>query len=213
MRHIVSAIGLLFCPQLLGAQTTLSGRVLELSSGKPLACVSVLLLDSAGVARDSQKTWVGGTFELRAPAGEPFRLRFISDLLTDVHTEFEPPGTATLLTREYRIPLFPDTSLFVQRLDGRNDTALIRPLPNSPGPRYPPELRQAGIEGDVFFTYMVDTLGRIDVASAIPLRASQSLFLRSVERALPRMRYLPWKSAQQGHCVRVVQPFAFRLAY
>ena len=85
-------------------------------------------------------------------------------------------------------------------------------LPGSPLPVYPDFLRSSGTEGDVLVQYVVDTLGRVEAGSFRALHASHALFAQSVERVLPRLRFIPAEVG--GRRVRqwVQQPFAFAIA-
>ncbi|MBA3853316.1 MAG: hypothetical protein C0503_02815 [Gemmatimonas sp.] len=85
------------------------------------------------------------------------------------------------------------------------------PARNSEGPRYPDILRSGGIEGEVIGQFIVDTLGRVEIASFRVLRSTHTLFEQSVRAALPGLRFLP--AELQGRKVRqlVQQPFTFDL--
>src|SRR5215207_1529293 len=63
--------------------------------------------------------------------------------------------------------------------------------PNSAAPAYPDMLRQAGVEGEALVSFVVDTLGRVDVASFKVIRTTHDLFAAAVKNALPRMRFIP----------------------
>lgn len=82
---------------------------------------------------------------------------------------------------------------------------------NSPVPRFPSALRAAGIEGDARFRFVVDTLGRVELATIERLSATREAFAMAVREALPRMRF---RAAQvSGRPVRqlVELPFDFRV--
>ncbi|WKW12823.1 TonB family protein [Pseudogemmatithrix spongiicola] len=209
-RLIFTVLLLLALPTTLAAQATLSGRLVEVSSGRPMFCLHVTLLDSAGVARDSTYSGFGGLFEFAVPEHADFRLRISSPPVVDVQTAPERTGAATFFSREYRITLTPDPRIFTDTLPGDSITP-IGLAPGSPGPRYPRALQREGVEGAVHYTFAIDTLGQIDTASAFPLRATHRLFLRAVQEALPRIRFRPWSPTGMATCTRVVQPFLFRL--
>lgn len=83
--------------------------------------------------------------------------------------------------------------------------------PNSATPQYPDILRQAGIEGDALVSFVVDTLGRVDLSSFKVIRASHDLFGAAVRNALPRMRFNPAETAQGKVRQVVQQPFTFSI--
>lgn len=84
-------------------------------------------------------------------------------------------------------------------------------MPGSPGPRYPDILRQGSVEGEVLAQFVVDTTGRVDIASFRVLRSSHALFEQAVRSALPSMRFLPAEVGGRKVKQLVQQPFVFNL--
>lgn len=70
------------------------------------------------------------------------------------------------------------------------DSAAVRD-PESAGPEYPLLLMNKGIEGSVLVRFVVDSNGRPDVGTFLPLEYSDTLFSQSVRAALPRMKFKP----------------------
>jgi hypothetical protein len=209
-RRLLTIIALLAAPLALPAQSTLSGKLVEDSSGRPMYCYPVFLLDSAGTIRDSAVTERGGTFELRLPDSALFRLRVGADSASAPLTAPERAGTRALLTRLYRIPWIthyadaPDT---VRPAAPRR----FRAARSSRGPEYPRDLQAAGTSGYTLFAFAIDPRGRIDTASALALRATHPGFARAVRDALPRMRFEPWTPLPHEHCALLQQRFDFAL--
>jgi TonB family protein len=89
-------------------------------------------------------------------------------------------------------------------------TKPVAPEVGSASPRYPDVLRTAKIEGMVLMSFVVDTTGKIDMPSALILKAPDARFLPAVIAALPDMRFTPAKL--DGHRVRqlVSQPYYFQ---
>jgi len=83
--------------------------------------------------------------------------------------------------------------------------------PNSATPAYPDILRQAGVEGEALVSFVVDTAGRIDVASFKVVRSTHELFAVAVRNALPRMRFLPAEIGDRKVRQLVQQPFSFAI--
>ena len=83
---------------------------------------------------------------------------------------------------------------------------------NSASPKYPDILREAGVEGEVLVSFVVDETGAADPASFKVIRSTHELFSTAVRKALPEMRFTPAEIG--GKKVRqVVQaPFSFSLA-
>jgi len=84
-------------------------------------------------------------------------------------------------------------------------------MPGSAGPRYPDILRSGGVEGQVLAQFVVDTTGRIEVASFRVLRSDHAMFEQAVRSALPNMRFLPAEIGGRKVKQLVQQPFVFAL--
>ncbi len=87
----------------------------------------------------------------------------------------------------------------------------VAPLPGSAGPRYPDILRSGGVEGQVLAQFVVDTLGRVEIASFRVLRSDHAMFEQAVRSALPNMRFLPAEVGGRKVKQLVQQPFVFAL--
>jgi hypothetical protein len=193
------------------AQGLIGGYAVEHSSGRPLRCIRVSLLDSSGTVVDSTRTLQGGLFQLMAPGPGGFRLRFSAGGLTDVLSDVEHIGADEQVARQYRIPLYLDsaTQAFIE--SGKGNLRGLRPRFGNRLPRYPEELKRAGVEGDVVLAFAIDRAGAIDTTTVIPLRVTHVQFFRAVNKVLPRTRYQGWKEDPNVDCVLGIQPFNFRM--
>lgn len=81
----------------------------------------------------------------------------------------------------------------------------------SAAPTYPDSLRMAGVEGAVMAQFVVDTTGRVDIASFVLLESSHGRFTESVRRALPGMLFRPAEINGRKIKQLVQLPFVFRL--
>lgn len=83
--------------------------------------------------------------------------------------------------------------------------------PGTPGPRYPESLRAAGYEGKVLVEFVVDTVGRVEMATVSVVHADHPLFERAVREVLPKLTFLP--AEYRGARVRqsVALPFEFAI--
>lgn len=91
---------------------------------------------------------------------------------------------------------------------------VTKPAGRAPGsvvPRYPPELKAAGVEGEVLVQFVVDTLGAPALTTFRVLKSSHGEFTESVKTALPEMKFVP--AELRGRKVRqlVQQPFVFAI--
>ena len=87
----------------------------------------------------------------------------------------------------------------------------VREAPNSAVPAYPDILRQAGVEGSATVSFVVDTTGRVDLATFKVILASHELFAAAVRNALPRMRFIPAETSRGKVRQLVQQPFSFAI--
>ena len=84
-------------------------------------------------------------------------------------------------------------------------------LPGTAHPAYPAMLTASGVEGRALVQFVVDTLGRAELASFKVLDASHEAFGSAVRAALPRMRFLPAEAGGRKVRMLVQQQFAFAL--
>ncbi len=86
------------------------------------------------------------------------------------------------------------------------------PAPGSGFPRYPADLRSAGVEGEVLAQFVVDATGRVEIASYKTVRTTHETFDAAVRAALPTMRFKPAELGGAHVRQLVQQPFVFQLA-
>lgn len=151
-----------------------------------MACWQVSLVDSAGTTLDSTVTDRNGDFRFMAAHRPALRLRVRQTGLIDHVAELGPVAADAPADLTLRIPLQAD-SAHRSPTRGRRATA-------TPG-------------GTVYYTFVVDTLGRVDVPSAFLVSAPSPALAQRVERGLASMRFSPWTPASGQTCRRVVQPF------
>ncbi len=87
----------------------------------------------------------------------------------------------------------------------------VAPVPGTGAPRYPDILRSANVTGEVLAQFVVDTTGRVEVATFKVIRKSHDLFESAVRQALPNMRFLPAEVGGRKVKQLVQQPFVFSL--
>lgn len=78
-------------------------------------------------------------------------------------------------------------------------------------PSYPAILREAGVEGEVLVSFVVNESGVPDSASLEVVRATHELFAVAVRKALPGMRFEPAQVGGKAVKQMVQQPFTFSL--
>lgn len=92
----------------------------------------------------------------------------------------------------------------------RGNELLMRVVTSSI-PRYPVALRQSGIEGRVLVRFVVDTAGRIEMASVQVLQSTHELFTRAVRDALAGFRFKPAEQGRHRVPALAEMPFEFRI--
>jgi TonB family protein len=200
-----------------GAQA-IGGRVVEEGSRRPLPGVPVSVvragpprdtaaadttrqaaLDTVAVARSV--TDREGTFVLLVPEPGRWQLRigasYVAPPLTlatadasALHDFVVPPLGVVRAERDVDVPVRPRSTIV---------------------PRYPQELRDRGVEGDVRTSFVVSETGEVVRGTLRILASSDPLFSEAVRMALLPARFHP--AQLKGQPVRQVvqQPFSFRL--
>ncbi|UCG88477.1 MAG: TonB family protein [Gemmatimonadota bacterium] len=84
-------------------------------------------------------------------------------------------------------------------------------LVSQPAVRYPPVLRQRGVEGRVLVEFVVMSDGRVDPSSVEVVEATNDQFRNPAERAVREMAFRPGRVQGESVAVRVQQSVAFTL--
>ncbi len=116
------------------------------------------------------------------------------------------PGGTAHGTGDSPAPIAPGEAYVAFQVE-RSATA----VPGAGAPSYPESLRSAGVEGEAFVQFVVDTLGRAEFNSFTVLRASHEAFGEAVRAALPRMRFLAAELGGRKVRMLVQQSFSFAI--
>jgi protein TonB len=81
----------------------------------------------------------------------------------------------------------------------------------SAAPAYPDSLRRNGVEGQVVAQFVVDTTGRVEVASFVLIESTHGRFTESVRHALPNMLFRPAELNGRKIKQLVQIPFVFKI--
>jgi len=103
------------------------------------------------------------------------------------------------------------TPVLLLRLPIRRVTRSDSPKPGNRPPKYPTDLRNAGIEGKTMFEFVIEANGRVDLTTVQVVSATAQQFVKAVLDALPDLRFEPLYV--EGCPVPVVarMPFEFSL--
>lgn len=84
-------------------------------------------------------------------------------------------------------------------------------VPGSVTPRYPAIMKQAGVGGEVYVSFVVDTTGRPDMSSLKVIKSSHQLFLNAVIAALPDARFVAAEVGGKKVKQLVQTPYVFQM--
>ncbi|HEU4641856.1 MAG TPA: TonB family protein [Gemmatimonadaceae bacterium] len=87
----------------------------------------------------------------------------------------------------------------------------VVPKEGSAAPIYPEMLRAAGIEGEVYAQFVVDTAGRVEKGSFVVIRSTHDGFSDAVRSAVANMRFYPAEVGSRKVRMLVQQPFVFKI--
>jgi TonB family protein len=123
-------------------------------------------------------------------------------------------GTARPGARSYArgdLPFEPPDRLFDTTFTVFEVDAMVERYESTAAPAYPSDLAEAGVEGMVRATYVVDATGRVDTTTIRIISSDHPRFTTSVQTALGEMRFRPAK--RRGQAVRqlVEQRFRFQI--
>ncbi len=175
---------------------------MESESGRVIIAGRVALIDSGLVLVDSTLSDSTGAFYLTAPHPGIYALLVRLD---GIDPQLSSPfhlvdGEFRQQTLSIRVV---DTAQVVQPEEP------ARPLPNNPGPRYPPELLTAHVGGHVMVDMVIDTMGKADESTLHVRSSSDPAFTEAVREVIPRMKFSPARVHGRAVMQRVVMPFDF----
>ncbi|MGH3373190.1 MAG: energy transducer TonB [Actinoallomurus sp.] len=109
------------------------------------------------------------------------------------------------------LPFGPPARLFDTTFTVFEVDAMVERNEASAAPEYPSDLAEAGVEGVVLATYVVDATGRVETTAIRILSSDHPLFTASVQTALAAMSFRP--ATRGGKPVRqlVEQRFRFQI--
>lgn len=88
----------------------------------------------------------------------------------------------------------------------------VTPKRGNRGPRYPDEMRAAGIEGEVLAQFVVDQYGEPDLSTLKILKSTDDAFTESVRSAIPDMHFNAALVGDRNVKQLIQMPFQFNLS-
>ena len=202
-------------------QGYVGGIVLDSATNRPLPCLQVALVDTSDRVVARQLTSGEGQFQLDAPAKGTYRLRFFTWAHEPMFGPAEELEPTTERDRKYVLMLRPDAKLAARApnappMGGRDSAADVPPnLPRnsrSTPLRYPQDLRERRVQGEVIVHFVVDSTGRVIPPTVQIARSTHHGFTDAV---LPYLRAVQYEPARLDHrpvCALMRDwPFTFSL--
>jgi TonB family protein len=160
----------------------------------PLGQLDVIRWEAVGGALDGGTMLTGagdGVLERAAGSGTP------------------RPGARSYAQGD--LPFGPPARLFDSTFTVFEVDAMVERWEGTGAPVYPSDLAEAGVEGVVRVTYVVDATGRVDTTTIRIMSTDHPHFTTAVQTALGEMRFRPAK--RRGQAVRqlVEQRFRFQI--
>lgn len=204
-------VPLFFVATRLSAQGLVGGLAVDSATLARLPCVDVTLVDTTGRVVAQGQTSNEGTFQFDAPARGAYRYRF------DVWQHLPIVGPVEVLdpsseqarmyeltfapTRREKLKLWPDTT----------DSPPGAPRKGTPAAlRYPAQLREKGIPGEVIVHYAVDSTGRVQAPSIRVRESTDPRFSVAVTNFLREVQFEPARRGGKPVCALVLsQRFGF----
>lgn len=183
------------------AQGVVGGIALDSASRAPLSCLDVALEDTAGRVVARTRSAHDGAFAVPVPDSGVYRFRFEIWYHPPTYGPREVLGPATDRIQQYLVPLRMPS---VGNGPAADSAADAPSWPQDDGPRFPPALRQRGIEGGVLMQFVVDSAGgrRSDDRAG---RAGDGVAIHRVGARVSDPRALPTRAAGRPPGLRVAR--------
>jgi TonB family protein len=203
------------------AQGYVGGFVLDSATNTPLPCLQVALVDTSDRVVERQLTTGEGQFQLDAPPRGTYRLRFFTWAHEPMFGPAEELEPTTERNRRYVLTLRPDSKLAARApavpAMGRPDSAAdapprLPPYSRSTPLRYPQNLRENRVQGEVIVHFVVDSTGRVIPPTVQIARSTHHGFTDAVRPYLHSVQYEPARLDHRPVCALMRDwPFTFSL--
>jgi TonB family protein len=188
-----------------GAQT-IGGRAV-LQSRLPAAGIVAIATDSATAKVTMARADSSGIFYLEVAHPGTYALVFASGLALPQSAGKVRVGANDFHDATYVVTMEPEIAFIESEVDKR-----AAPYPGNKAPRYPDDLRNAGVQGEVLLEFVIDSAGHARPDTYFVLRTSEPRFVQAVTDALPAMRFFPAERRGRPVAQRVAMPFSFSLS-
>lgn len=190
------------------AAQAVGGRLVDRTTRGVVEGAAVKLTDTANVVIVQTVSDTSGEFLLNLERPGKYRLYFLADTVVLGASELIDLGAADFYQRIYLVDVRREEPVYFEFQVVKR----VAPRPGNRAPRYPPDLRDRNIEGEVLIQFVVDTTGQPEPRTVRVLRSTDLEFTREVTQALLLMKFFP-AELRDGKRVRqlVQMPFRFTL--
>jgi TonB family protein len=204
-------LALLLVAAPLSAQGLVGGVAVDSATGDRLSCVDVTLMDTTGLVVAQGQTNEEGIFQFDAPARGAYRYRFDVWHHAPVVGPVEALDPSSEQARMYQLSFAPAARGKLKLWPDTADSPPGAPRKGTPVPlRYPAQLREKGIPGQVIVHYAVDSAGRVQVPSIRVRKSTDPQFSVAVTDFLRKVQFEPARRDGKPVCALVLyQLFGF----
>jgi TonB family protein len=192
------------------AAQTVGGTVMGDLSRRPLSAVRVRLVDSVSAAAvDSATTDSTGVFYLSAPKAGTYAVEFLRAHAVPHWSLHWRLGSDGFQQASFVLPEGIERTAYAEA-DVDKPAA---PVPRNTAPRYPPDLRNRGMNGNVRVQFIIDTTGTVVEGSLKILFATAPEFGEATRDASGSWKFYPAKKGAALVRQIVCMPLTFRVEF
>jgi len=195
------------------AAQSIGGEVVEAMTAQPLRAYQVRLyyLAQGDSTRpcDSTTTDERGLFQFGGQGAGAYRLEFgpaESRLASSARVDAGTPDTAIAV--RFRVPVL---ELSGAQAFSAKEVQQVAQQRSDRAIRYPDELRNMSMTGEVLVRFIVEPTGKVRPGSLTVVRSSHPLFTKAVTDGLPLLRFYPARVGGIPVAQLVEEPFTFSL--
>jgi TonB family protein len=213
VRHaalLLSLAGLIALPTRAVSSQVVAGRLVDRETRGAIEGAAVSLTDSANVLIAQTVSDTSGEFMFTLARPGRYKLSFSAGNVTLGDSQLIDVGASDFYQRIYILQVPREEPVYFEFQVAKQ----VAPRPGNPPPRYPPELRARGIQGDVLVQFVVDSAGKPEPGTLRVLRSTDPEFAHEVARVVRLMRFFPAQLADGKRVRQLVRmPFQFMLTF
>jgi TonB family protein len=213
VRHAALLLGLaslIALPTQAVSSQAVAGRLVDRATRGAIEGAAVTLTDTANLLIAQAVSDTSGEFVFNLERPGRYRLSFSAGNVPLGASQLIDVGAADFYQRIYILHVPREEPVYFEFQVAKP----VAPRPGNPAPRYPPELRARGIQGDVLLQFVVDSAGKPEPGTLRVLRSTDPEFAHEATRVVRLMRFFPAQLADGKRVRQLVQmPFQFMLTF